>query len=107
MKRSLREFKAFLLRGSIVTVAIAFVMAVAFKALVDAIVANLVTPIVGSLSSGGIGDVLRIHLRGSNYIRLGLILDAVIVFTTTAAAVFFLIIKPLTRFGVSLDDESK
>ena len=100
----LKEFKDFILRGSIIGFAIGLVMALAFSALIDAFVKYFVSPIVGSLSAGGIGQLFRIHLRGDNYIQLGLIIEAAIVFVATAAAVFFFIIKPLKKAGVNIDE---
>lgn len=100
----IKEFRDFVLRGSIIGIAIGLVMAVAFGALVKAFVDYFVTPIVGSLSAGGIGTLGRIHLRGDNYIQLGLILQAIIVFIATAAAVFFFIIKPLKKAGYLVDE---
>ena len=100
----LKEFKDFIMRGSIIGLAIGLVMALAFTALVDAFVKYFVSPIVGSLSGDGIGGLFRIHLRGSNYIQLGLILEALITFVATAAAVFFFIIKPLKKAGVNIEE---
>ena len=100
----LKEFRDFVMRGSIIAIAIGLVMAIAFSALVDAFVKYFVSPIVGSLSAGGIGSLFRIHLRGDNYIQLGLIIEAAIVFVATAAAVFFFIVKPLKKAGYVVDE---
>ena len=100
----LREFRDFIMRGSIIGIAIGLVMAAAFGALVKAFVDYFVTPIIGSLSTGGIETLFRIHLRGDNYIQFGKIIQAIIVFAATAAAVFFLIIKPLTKAGVAVEE---
>ena len=100
----LKEFRDFVMRGSIIAIAIGLVMALAFSALVDAFVKYFVSPIVGSLSAGGIGSLFRIHLRGDNYIQLGLIIEAAIVFVATAAAVFFFIVKPLKKAGYVVDE---
>ena len=45
----LKEFKDFLLRGNIVELAVAFVMGVAFAAVVNSLVNNLVMPIVAMI----------------------------------------------------------
>ena len=100
----LKEFRDFVMRGSIIGIAIGLVMALAFSALVDAFVKYFVSPIVGSLSADGIGGLFRIHLRGNNYIQLGLIIEAAIVFAATAAAVFFFIVKPLKKAGYVVDE---
>ena len=95
----LKEFKDFVTRGQIIGLAIGLVMALAFGAVIDVFVKAFVSPIVGSLSAGGMSKLFRIHLRGENYIQPGLIIEALIVFVATAAAVFFLIIKPLKKAG--------
>ena len=100
----LKEFRDFIMRGSIIGIAIGLVMALAFSRLVEAFVKYFVSPIVGSLSAGGIGSLFRIHLRGENYIQLGLIIEAAIVFVATAAAVFFFIVKPLKKAGFIVDE---
>jgi large conductance mechanosensitive channel len=40
----LKEFKAFILRGNLVEIAVAFIMALAFAAVVASFVADIVTP---------------------------------------------------------------
>jgi large conductance mechanosensitive channel len=45
----LKEFKDFLLRGNLVTLAVAFVIGVAFAALVTAFVTDLVMPIIAAV----------------------------------------------------------
>ena len=49
MSKILREFKDFLFRGNIVDLAVAFVIGVAFAAVVNAFVADLITPIVAAI----------------------------------------------------------
>lgn len=100
----LKEFKDFIMRGSIVGIAIGLVLATAFGALVKAFVDNFVAPIVGSLSAGGIDQLFRIHLRGANYIQIGTIISAAITFIATVAAVFFFIIKPLKKMGYNTEE---
>ena len=101
----LNEFKDFILKGNIIAIAIGLVLAAAFGEVVKAFVENIITPIVGSLSNGGIGDVLRIHLRGANYITIGGLINAIITFLSVAAALFFCVIKPLKKMGYSPDAE--
>jgi large conductance mechanosensitive channel len=49
MQAWLREFKTFILRGNLVELAVAFVIGVAFAALVTALVADMITPIIAAI----------------------------------------------------------
>jgi large conductance mechanosensitive channel len=49
MHRWATEFRAFLLRGNLVDLAVAIVIGVAFGALVNALVADLITPIIAAI----------------------------------------------------------
>ena len=84
-------FKNFVLRGNLVELAVAFVMGVAFKSVVDATVA-IILSIVGKI--GGRPDFSSIAPGG---IPVGAWLTAVISFVILAAVVYFLIVKPYTE----------
>jgi large conductance mechanosensitive channel len=90
----LKEFRNFLLQGDIIALAVAFVMALAFKAVVDAftfgIVNSFIAAIVGQSSFGEID--LEV---GDATLEIGLLLDAIINFVLVGAAVFFFIVKPV------------
>lgn len=101
----LKEFKDFILKGNIITIAIGLVLAAAFGAVVTAFVDNVITPIIGSMSENGIGEALSIKLRGVNRIRIGALLDAIIKFLAIGAALFFFVVKPLKKVGFNLDEE--
>ncbi len=88
----LKEFRDFLFRGNVVDLAVAFVIAAAFGALIKSFVDNLLTPLIGLL---GIPDMSTWSLNvGSAQIMYGLFLQAVIYFVIVAAALFFFLIKP-------------
>jgi large conductance mechanosensitive channel len=90
----LREFKAFLLRGNLVTLAVAFVIGGTFAALVSAFVADLVMPVVaaifGKVDFGNL--TFTIHRAVFAY---GSFITALITFVTIAAAIFFFVVKPV------------
>ena len=89
----LDEFKAFLLRGNLIDLAVAFVIGLAFAAVISAFVTFLVNPlialIVGQPDLSGIDFTIRDARFG-----VGDFLNALITFVATAAAVFFFIVKP-------------
>ena len=89
----LGEFRRFVLRGSVVDLAVGVVIGAAFGALVTSLVEDLFTPLIGAL--GGQADFSRIGftVNGSRF-RPGEFLNALIAFLSIAAAVFFLVVRP-------------
>ncbi|MEI7821928.1 MAG: large conductance mechanosensitive channel protein MscL [Verrucomicrobiota bacterium] len=92
MKQLIEEFKAFILRGNVIQLAVAVVMGVAFGEVVKSVQTDLISPILGAI--GGKPDFSYIHIGA---IRIGSFINALIAFSMTAAAVFFLIIKPINK----------
>src|ERR687887_843988 len=90
----LKEFRAFLVRGNIVELAVAFVIGVAFVAVVNAFVADLITPIVAAIFGKPDFGALTFTIHDSRF-RYGDFINAVITFVAVAAAVFFFVVKPM------------
>jgi large conductance mechanosensitive channel len=91
----LAEFKQFLFRGNIVDLAIAFVIGVAFVAVVNSLVADLLTPVIAAIVGKPDFSKLTFTINDSQF-RYGSFLNAVISFVSVAAVVFFAIVKPMT-----------
>lgn len=89
----LKEFKAFLLRGNVVDLAVAVVIGAAFGAVVASFVENILTPILGIPGSTDFSG-LAFTVNDSHF-RYGLFLNAVITFVSLAGAVFFFVVKPV------------
>jgi large conductance mechanosensitive channel len=94
MSRMLREFRKFILRGNLVDLAVAVVIGTAFAAVVAALVADLVTPLIAAVGGEPSFDGLTFTINGSEF-RYGHFINALITFTTIAAVVFFLVVKPV------------
>lgn len=94
MPLMLTEFRQFILRGNLVDLAVAVVIGAAFTAVVNALVAGLVTPLIAAI--GGQRDFaeLAFTVNGSRF-AYGEFLNALITFLIVAAVVFFLVIKPV------------
>jgi large conductance mechanosensitive channel len=90
-----KEFRAFILRGNMVDLAVAVVIGAAFGAVVTSLVENIITPIIAIPGSANFED-LAITVGGSE-IRYGLFVNALLSFLTIAAAVFFFVVKPINR----------
>jgi len=94
MASVLKEFKDFLMRGNLIELAVAFVMGLAFAAVVNSLVANIVMPIIAAIVGKPNFDDLTLTIHKSVF-RYGAFITDVIQFVTIAAAVFFFIVKPV------------
>jgi large conductance mechanosensitive channel len=90
---ALRDFKEFIMKGDVVALAVAVIIATAFGAVVAAFVANVITPLIAAL--GGQPDFAELDftINGSRF-QYGLFINAVISFLIIAAVVFFLVVRP-------------
>ena len=94
MESMLKEFRDFLLRGNIVELAIAFVMGIAFAAVVNSLVNNLVMPIIAMIFGKPDFSGLTFTINGAVF-RYGAFITALIQFVAIAAAVFFFVVRPV------------
>jgi large conductance mechanosensitive channel len=90
----LRDFKDFLFRGNIIELAVAFVMGVAFAAVVNSLVQNLVMPVIAMIIGKPDFNDLTFTINDAVY-RYGAFITDVIQFIAIAAAVFFFVVKPV------------
>ena len=88
------EFKNFLFRGNIIELAVAFVMGVAFAAVVNSLIDNIVMPIIAMLIGKPDFSGLTFTINDAVF-RYGAFITDVIQFVAIAAAVFFFIVKPV------------
>jgi large conductance mechanosensitive channel len=89
-----REFRDFLLRGNIVELAVAFVMGLAFAAVVNSLVNDLVMPLIAMVIGKPDFSALTFTINDAVF-RYGAFITAAIQFVAVAAAVFFFIVRPL------------
>jgi large conductance mechanosensitive channel len=90
----LREFKDFLLRGNIVELAVAFVIGVAFAAVVNSFVDDLIMPLIAMIIGKPSFDSLTFTINDAVF-HYGSFITAVTTFVAIAAAVFFFVVKPM------------
>ena len=110
----LKEFRDFLMKGNIVELAVAFVMGVAFGALVKSLVDDLVMPIVAMIFGKPDFSDLTFTINDAVF-RYGAFITAAITFLATAAAIFVFVVKPYgaltSRFAKpaveAVDDEER
>ena len=99
-----KEFRDFLMRGNVVDLAVAVVIGAAFAALVNSLVSDILTPVIGVVIGKPDFSSLSFTIRSSVF-NYGNFLNALITFLSVTAAIFFFIIKPMNtlnrRRGVS------
>ena len=89
-----QEFKDFIFRGNIVELAVAFVMGVAFAAVVNSLVDNVVMPIIAMIIGKPDFSSLTFTVNDAVF-RYGAFITDAIQFLAIAAAVFFFVVKPV------------
>lgn len=92
----MKGFKAFLLRGNIVDLAVAVVVGVAFNAVVQALVKYLITPLISALVGQPNFGSLTVSIGRATF-SYGLFLNSLISFILLAAVVYFLIVAPVNK----------
>jgi len=91
MKGLLKEFKAFAFKGNMIDLAVAFVIGVAFSAVVNSLVKNIIMPLISYVAPDKGGYTAWKLGR----IEVGAFLGEIVNFLIVAAAVFFIIVKVL------------
>ena len=91
------DFKAFINKGDVLDLAVAFVMGAAFNALVTNLVTDIVTPLIGVAGHFDFSSI-QYTFNGST-ILLGAFINAIISFITIAVAIFFFVIKPMAKLN--------
>ena len=102
----IKEFRDFLMRGNLVELAVAFVMGLAFAALISSFVDNLVMPIVAMIIGKPDFSDLTFTINDAVF-RYGAFITALITFLATAAAIFFFVVKPLNALMAGMRPEEE
>ena len=92
----LKDFKAFLMKGNLVDIAVALILALAFKSVVDSFLADIVTPIIAGIFGQPDFGSLSID-AGDVHIRYGSFLNVMFAFILVGF-VMFLVVKAYGRF---------
>ena len=90
----LKEFREFILRGNVVDLAVAVVIGAAFTAVVNALVKDLLTPVIAAIFGKPDFSNLAFTINDSRF-AYGDFLNAVLTFVLVAAALFFFVVKPV------------
>jgi large conductance mechanosensitive channel len=94
MKKTLEGFKKFILRGNAVDLAVGVVIGASFGAFVNAIVKDLLTPLIGAVAKIPDFSGLNFTLNDSKFMY-GELINALASFLLVAGAVYFFVILPI------------
>src|SRR5689334_24385112 len=94
MAQLLKEFRAFILRGNLVDLAVAVVIGAAFTAVVNAFVKDIITPLIAAIFGKPSFSQLHFTINKSTFFY-GDFINAVLTFVIVAAVLFFFVIKPV------------
>jgi large conductance mechanosensitive channel len=91
----IKEFKAFILRGNVVDLAVGVVIGAAFGAIVTSLVQDVFTPLLGAIN---LPDFEKSFISvGDSKLLWGKFVNAILSFLLLGAVVFFFVVKPLNR----------
>jgi len=111
----LQDFKVFITRGNVIDMAVGIIVGVAFGAVISSLVKDIISPPIGlalgnvdfanlfavlrenPLSPGPYLSLADAQAAGAVTINYGVFINAVVNLLIIAAAVFFLIIRPVAR----------
>lgn len=95
----LNGFKEFIMRGNVVEMAIGIVLGLAFKAVIDAVVAGLIGPLVAAIFGQPNLTSIGNFSIGQGDFSIGIILQSLFSFVSIAAAIYFAVVLPLNRLA--------
>ncbi len=99
----LNDFKAFILRGNVVDLAVGVVIGAAFGAVVTSLVSDVFTPL---LAIPGETDFSELTFTvGGGVFKYGNFINAVIAFVSIAVVVFFFVVRPVNKLAAKRKTE--
>lgn len=88
-----KEFSSFLLRGNVIDLAVAVIIGASFGGVVDAIVKDLMTPLIAAVGGQPDFSGIAFTLNGSQF-AVGHLINALVSFLIIAGVIFFFVLKP-------------
>lgn len=93
----LKGFKDFIMQGNVVDLATAVVIGAAFAGVVNALVDNVLMPLISALVGAPDYDQFFVVTINDNDLRFGVLLTQVVNFLLIAAAIYFVVIMPMNK----------
>jgi large conductance mechanosensitive channel len=111
-------FKAFLMRGNVVDLAVAVVIGAAFTNIVNSVVKGIINPLVGAIGTKSLDSYssclespCKVSADGTVTsgipIMWGTVLGATLTFVITAAVVYFLMVLPMSKYLARMEARRK
>ncbi len=92
----LKGYRDFILRGSVLDLAVGVVIGAAFTAIVTAISTGILTPLVARVAGAETANI-AISIGGGQTIDLGMVINAAMAFLITSTVLYFVVIVPVNR----------
>jgi large conductance mechanosensitive channel len=89
-------FRKFLFRGNVIDLSVAVVIGVAFNAVVQALIADLITPLIAAIGGKPNFGALTVTLNKSTF-HYGLFINALLSFMIIAAVIYYIVVSPAAR----------
>jgi large conductance mechanosensitive channel len=89
-------FRKFLFRGNLIDLAVAVVIGVAFNAVVQALIADIITPLLAAIGGKPNFSTLSFTINHSHFLY-GSFINAVLSFVIIAAVIYFIVVGPVNR----------
>lgn len=93
----LQGFKDFIMKGNVIDLAVAVVIGGAFATVVNALVANVLMPLIAGLVGSPSFDQFGVVMLNGNAIQFGTLLTALVNFLLVAAAIYFVVVLPMNK----------
>src|SRR5579875_3238739 len=97
----MKGFKAFMLRGNVLDLAVAVVMGAAFGSVVTAMVKDFLTPLIAAIVGKPDFSAIKFTINHSQF-AIGDLINAVVSFVLISAAVYFFVVLPVNTFMARL-----
>jgi large conductance mechanosensitive channel len=112
--RMLQDFKAFITRGNVIDMAVGIIIGIAFGAVINSLVKDVIMPPIGlalgnvdfanlfavlkeGATPGPYASLAAAQAAGAVTINYGVFINAIVTLLIIAAAVFFLIVRPIAK----------
>jgi large conductance mechanosensitive channel len=89
-----KGFREFIMRGNVVDLAVAVVIGAAFTAVINAVVADILTPLIAAIGGKHDFSALYFTVHGSKF-AYGDLINQIISFLIVAAVIYFAVVAPL------------
>lgn len=92
-------FKKFLMRGNLIDLAVAVVIGLAFNAIIQALVSDIITPLISAAGGSKVTFAKLSFAIGHSTFSYGLVLNALLSFVVIAAVVYYFLVAPSDRLN--------